>query len=92
MARDKLAARPVAGRPENEWDECTQLSGDADPMAAIKFLGGNVKIEGRQNPRWCCVKKVRKRHAVREMKEDPSEPPCRRRLQTAMSCFGQKPR
>src|SRR6516225_2580587 len=39
-----------------------------------------------------CVKKTRKRHAVREMEVDPSEPPCRRRLQTAMSCFGQKPR
>ncbi len=24
------------------------------------------------------------------MKEDPSEPPCRRRLQTALSCFGPK--
>ena len=30
------------------------------------------------------------RHAVRKMKEDPSEPPCRRRLQTAISCFGPK--
>ena len=30
--------------------------------------------------------------AEREMKEDPSEPSCRRRLQTAISCFGQKPR
>src|SRR6267142_6284739 len=39
---------------------------------------------------WCCVKKVRERHAVREMKADPSEPSCRGRLQTAMSCFGQK--
>ena len=39
-----------------------------------------------------CVKKARKCCAVREMKEDPSEPFCRRRLQTAMSCFGQKPR
>jgi hypothetical protein len=39
-----------------------------------------------------CVKKTRRRHAVRKMKEDPSEPPCRGRLQTAMSCFGQKPR
>ena len=29
----------------------------------------------------CCVKKVRERHAVREMKEDPSEPSCRGRLQ-----------
>ena len=24
------------------------------------------------------------------MKEDPSEPPCRARVQTAMSCFGRK--
>src|SRR5882762_4437399 len=39
-----------------------------------------------------CVKKTRERHAVREMKEDPSEPSCRGRLQTAISCFGQKPR
>jgi hypothetical protein len=39
-------------------------------------------------PRWCCVKKMRECHAVREMKEGPSESPCRRRLQTAMSCFG----
>src|SRR6202040_2250987 len=38
-----------------------------------------------------CVKKTRERHAVREMKEDPSEPSCRGRLQTAISCFGQKP-
>jgi len=30
--------------------------------------------------------------AVREMKEDPSEPPCRRRLQTAINCFGPKGR
>src|ERR1700692_3097859 len=40
----------------------------------------------------CCVKKTRERHAVRKMKEDPSEPSCRGRLQTAISCFGQKPR
>ena len=44
----------------------------------------------RQERWWCCVKKVRERHAVREMKADPSEPSCRGRLQTAMSCFGQK--
>jgi hypothetical protein len=37
-----------------------------------------------------CVKKTRERHAMRKMKEGPSEPPCRRRLQTAMSCFGRK--
>jgi hypothetical protein len=53
---------------------------------------GSNETPGATADRWCCVKKVRKRHAVREMKEDPSEPLCRRRLQTAMSCFGQKPR
>jgi hypothetical protein len=40
--------------------------------------------------RGVCVKKVCKHHAVREMKVDPSEPPCRGRLQTAISCFGCK--
>jgi len=39
-----------------------------------------------------CGKKTRERHAVREMEVDPSKSLCRRRLQTAMSCFGQKPR
>jgi hypothetical protein len=39
-----------------------------------------------------CVKKTRKRHAVRKMKVGPSKPLCRGRLQTAISCFGQKPR
>ena len=37
-----------------------------------------------------CVKKTRKRHVVRKMKDGPSEPPCRRRLQTALSCYGPK--
>ena len=37
-----------------------------------------------------CVKKTRNRHAVRKMKVDPSEPPCRRGFQTAISCFGPK--
>jgi hypothetical protein len=44
-----------------------------------------LKVEGVVVSRRCKV-----RHAVREMKEDPSEPSCRGRLQTAMSCFGQK--
>ena len=43
-----------------------------------------------QEPWWCCVKKARERHAVREMKADYSEPSCRGGLQTAMSCFSQK--
>jgi len=37
-----------------------------------------------------CVKKTRRRHAVREMKEGPSKSPCRRGLQAAVSCFSQK--
>ena len=35
-----------------------------------------------------CVKKTRNRHAVRKMEVGPPEPSCRRRLQTALSCFG----
>ena len=34
-----------------------------------------------------CVKNARKRNAVPEMKEDPSEPTSRSRLQTAVSCY-----
>src|ERR1022692_4898748 len=33
-----------------------------------------------------CVKKARRRHAVRKTKEGPSESPCRGRFQTAGSC------
>ena len=62
--------------------------------------GGNMRFDLRHVLRLLlrmaseghCVKKTRERHAVREMKEDPSEPSCRGRLQTATSCFGQKPR
>ncbi len=50
------------------------------------------KASGAELIMGSCVKKTRERHAVRKMKEDPSEPSCRGRLQTAISCFGQKPR
>ena len=41
----------------------------------------------------CCAKNVFYEHgAVPEMKEGPSEPACRSRLQTAVSCFGPKGR
>src|SRR5208282_6783982 len=53
--------------------------------ASVVKQSGLVTFEG-------CVKKTRERHAVREMEVDPSKSLCRRRLQTAMSCFGQKPR
>src|ERR1700732_1275461 len=48
--------------------------------------------ERRQSVVGSCVKKTRERHAVRKMKEDPSEPSCRGGLKPAISCFGQKPR
>ena len=43
-----------------------------------------------QKPWWCCFKKARERHAVQEMKEDPSEPSCRGGLQTAMKLLRSK--
>ena len=49
----------------------------------IGLINFDVKCAGAR-----CVKKTRKRHAVREMKVGPSEPPCRGRLQTAGSCYG----
>ena len=44
--------------------------------AAAKSRGGVVS------------RRREKRRAARKMKEGPSEPPCRARLQTALSCFG----
>jgi hypothetical protein len=61
----------------------------ADPHGAARI---DPADERRKSAVGRCVKKTRERHAVREMKEDPSEPSCRGRLQTAISCFGQKPR
>ena len=43
---------------------------------------------GRRESDVGCVKKTRNCHAVRKMEVDPPEPPCRRRLQTAISCCG----
>ena len=37
-----------------------------------------------------CATKA-KSYAIQKMREDPSEPPYRWRLQTTLSCFGQKP-
>ena len=85
----------VNGRPE----EPSFFAGRRQPS-----LSGTSRMRRESHVRICerlgvkfpgptrRVKKTRKRHAVREMEVDPSEPPCRRRLQTAMSCFGQKPR
>jgi hypothetical protein len=88
-----IALRP---RPSGLRPTVIQLRGHPDggsarcragaARACRRSSGGRVAKRLRTG----CVKKVRKRHAVREMKEGPSEPPCRRRLQTAMSCFDRK--
>src|ERR1019366_471280 len=59
---------------------------------ALWETGGQTRRNPGTENRGHCVMKARKRHAVREMKVGPSEPPCRGRLQTAGSCYGQKPR
>ncbi len=57
------------------------------PLGTVNLLGLGQNDADRVAGH--CVKKTRERHAVRELKEDPSEPSCRGRLQTATSCFGQ---
>ena len=71
-------------------DEQRQLQCGPRPQIGPILADVAAGIGCGQKPWWCCVKKARERHAVREMKEDPSEPFCRGGLQTAMSCFGQK--
>src|ERR1700731_4830184 len=68
-----------------------ELAGRA-PANRNRIAGTDQADQHGEPALGCCVKKTRERHAVRKMKEDPSEPSCRGRLQTAISCFGQKPR
>jgi hypothetical protein len=59
------------------------ILGRSDEQKAVRWPGSWV----------CCAKNVFYEHgAVPEMKEGPSEPACRSRLQTAVSCFGPKGR
>jgi len=52
----------------------------------------SVVVERPKDPNSACAMKKRELHAVRKMRVGPSESLCRGRLQTATSCFGQKPR
>jgi hypothetical protein len=63
------------------------LSEDASPPREARALPARADTSFGV-PGGGCVKKTRNRHAVRKMKVGPSELPCRRRLQTALSCFG----
>jgi hypothetical protein len=82
----QLAEHVERGRALKRHDPYTELEAELVRQGFKSHIVTHVQREAG----WCCVKKVRERHAVREMKEDPSEPSCRGRLQTAMSCFGQK--
>ena len=78
----------------DERDECKRTAEDASKghkwhqnrgVALPWEKHGGYLLTGH-----ACVKKTSNRHAVREIKVGPSKPPCRRRLQTAISCFGPK--
>jgi hypothetical protein len=56
----------------------------------IRGIAKKLGIHRRMVREAVCVKKTRKRRAVRKMKVGPSESPCRRRLQTAISCYEPK--
>ena len=62
---------------------CHPIFGPSDELKVVQWPGSWV----------CCAKNVFYEHgAVPEMKEGPSEPACRSRLQTPVSCFGPKGR
>jgi hypothetical protein len=75
-------AQGAATVPPSEGDEVTR--------EGRQEVGVLNSTEEAVEPTRGCAKKMRKHRAVPEMKVDPSEPFCRGRLQTAISCFGQK--
>ncbi len=54
----------------------------------IFLFGGHEIVQTMIEKGLGCAKKKCKLHAVREMREGPSKPLCRERLQTATSCCG----
>ncbi len=86
-ARDSVLKREVAIKVLPSF-----VSQDHDRLRRFEYEAQATAALNHPNILVSCITKTRKRHAVRKMKEGPSEPPCRGRLQTAISCFGQKPR
>src|SRR5271165_6589973 len=90
----------AAGRREGEQQrmlrtQCrVQHVTEAVSLRVLRVWAAKPKGTGtfdlRQEPGAGCVKKTSNRHAVREVKEGPSGPPCRGRPQAATSCFCQK--
>ena len=88
MAREAAFKPPLLSRPKLLAAIHPAVLAPAVPAGFATFEADQRGRESRRSRR-CCVKKARERHAVREMEDvDPSEPSCRRGLQTAMSCFG----
>ena len=73
-------------------DKGKGTSGDPTRLKVPMHRSGAHCLVGarkRRNARGAIVSRRREqRHAVREMRVDPSEPPCRGRFQTAISCYG----
>ena len=79
----------------DEGGECKRTADDASKMYTDGIKTGVATLTREKHGGYlltghACVKKTSNRHAVREMKVGPSKPPCRRRLQTALSCYGPK--
>jgi len=89
--------RQAQGRLWQRDDEFLAAVTGCDVMTTFCFIEtardpAHLIAGEMAEPLYGCVMKTRERRAVREIKADPSKSPCRRRLQTAMSCFAQKPR
>ena len=81
--RSLSASTVIARWQGNGWDEPCKSRGLRTVLWAA---GGEIPPA---DP--ACAKNVFPEHgAVPEMKEGPSEPACRSRLQTAVSCFSPK--
>jgi hypothetical protein len=82
--------KAVNHQPQDDMNQPFDFRSGAK-FAQYSFLVGYGGVRSRTHGGVAgCVKKTRRRHAVRKMKVGPSEPLCRGRLQTAVSCFSQK--
>ena len=90
--RPAAAASCVCGNEAQGARRYRESEGNEATREGRQEVGVLYSTDEAGEPTRGCAKKMRKHRAVPEMKVDPSEPSCRGRLQTAISCFGQKPR
>ena len=86
----RATGEPVLAPPRNRWSKVARITGETGKTSQGETVAARpVVAEKRGNARGAIVSRRREqRHAVREMRVDPSEPPCRGRFQTAISCYG----